>query len=208
MKQMPVRLSTTVSKIASLPNPINAALMSEFYQYMKNNGASESHTNNSLKTNMAYAQFLGPDITFYDIKRKEQITAFLDTKIKSVEEDPDRRWITTWNDYLNDIKYFFRWLYNNKKKTEQIASLSSSDWETPAFARIKKKKTKRLSPYLETELWERDELLFIIKYEPFKRNKAALALFWDLNARNHEVTLLKIKHIIHINISSLCYLSK
>ena len=63
------------------------------------------------------------------------------------------------------------------------------------FARIKKKKTKRLSPYLETELWERDELLFIIKYEPFKRNKAALALFWDLDARNHEVTLLKIKHI-------------
>jgi len=34
-----------------------------------------------------------------------------------------------------------------------------------------------------------------IKYEPAKRNKAALSLFWDLNARNHEVTLLKIKHI-------------
>jgi integrase/recombinase XerD len=25
--------------------------------------------------------------------------------------------------------------------------------------------------------------------------KAALALFWDLNARNHEITLLKIKHV-------------
>ena len=37
--------------------------------------------------------------------------------------------------------------------------------------------------------------LSIVKYEPFKRNKAALALFWDLDARNHEVTLLKIKHI-------------
>jgi hypothetical protein len=72
---------------------------------------------------------------------------------------------------------------------------SSSEWEKPPFARIKKKKTKRLTPYLETELWRRDELLFIIKYEPFKRNKAALALFWDLDARNHEVTLLKIKHI-------------
>jgi hypothetical protein len=185
---MPVRLSTTVSKIASLPNSINAALITELYEQMKNNGASESHTNNTLKTNMAYAQFLGPDVTFYDVKRKEQITAFLDTKIKSIEEDPDRRWITTWNDYLNDIKYFFRWLYNNKKKTEQIAS-SPSDWETPPFASIKKKKTKRLSPYLETELWERHELLFVIKYEPFKRNKAALALFWDLDARNHEVTL-------------------
>ncbi|MGA9168672.1 MAG: hypothetical protein WBZ20_00820 [Nitrososphaeraceae archaeon] len=48
---------------------------------------------------------------------------------------------------------------------------------------------------METELWEREELLCILKYEPSKRNKAALALFWDLNARNHEVTLLKIKHI-------------
>jgi hypothetical protein len=57
MKQMPVRLSTTVSKIASLPNSTNAALIS-FYQYMKNNGASESHTNNSLKPNMAFAKFL------------------------------------------------------------------------------------------------------------------------------------------------------
>jgi integrase/recombinase XerD len=90
MKQMPVRLSTTVNKIASLPNSTNAALMTEFYHYMKNNGASESHTNNSLKTNMAFAKFLDPDVSFYDIQRKEQIIAFLDTKIKSIEEDPDR----------------------------------------------------------------------------------------------------------------------
>jgi integrase/recombinase XerD len=37
--------------------------------------------------------------------------------------------------------------------------------------------------------------LSIVRYEPYKRNKAALTLFWDLDARNHEVTLLKIKHI-------------
>ncbi len=75
-EQMPVRLSTTVSKISLLPNATNAVLISEFYHHMKNNGASESHTNNSLKTNMAFAKFLGPDVTFYDVKRKEQITAF------------------------------------------------------------------------------------------------------------------------------------
>jgi hypothetical protein len=34
-----------------------------------------------------------------------------------------------------------------------------------------------------------------VKYEPFARNKAALTLFWDLDARNHEITLLKIKNI-------------
>ena len=24
------------------------------------------------------------------------------------EEDPDRKWITTWNHYLSHLKYFFR----------------------------------------------------------------------------------------------------
>jgi hypothetical protein len=131
---------------------------------------------------------------------------FLDTKIKTIEEDPDARWITTWNHYLSHIKHFFRWLYNayQKKNSESFSAVNEScydcpssfyDWQTPSFIQIRKKKTKRSSPYLETELWERDELLCILKYEPSKRNKAALTLFWDLDARNHEVTLLKIKHI-------------
>ena len=69
-------------------------------------------------------------------------------------------------------------------------------WKTPAFIEsLKPKKTKRLSPYSETEIWEKDEFLSIIKYEQFQRNKAALALLWDLDARPHEITLLKIKHI-------------
>lgn len=155
-------------------------------------------TNNSLKTNMAFAKFLGSGVTFYDIKRREEIIAFLDTKIKSIEEDPDKKWTTTSNDYLNDIKYFFRWLYNNKKKNRErikkcrngVARLGNS-----SLCQNQEKETKRLSPYLETELWNRDELPLVIKYEQFKRNKAALSLFWDLDARNHEVTLLKIKHI-------------
>ena len=86
-----------------------------------------------------------------------------------------------------------RWLHNYRGNND--ASIHQSDWITPAFVRIKEKKTRRLSPYSETELWEREEILSIVRYEPYKRNKAALTLFWDLDARNHEVTLLKIKHI-------------
>jgi hypothetical protein len=60
-----------------------------------------------------------------------------------------------------------------KKGTERDDDMvSRSDWETPAFLRIKTKKGKRTGPYLETELWERDELLLVVKYELFKRNKA------------------------------------
>lgn len=70
-----------------------------------------------------------------------------------------------------------------KKGTEgdEEDKVSKSD----AFLRIK---AKRTSPDLETELWECDDLLLVVKYEPFKRNKAAMTLFWDLGARNHEVT--------------------
>src|SRR4249920_3200260 len=66
---------------------------------------------------------------------------------------------------------------------------------SPDFINLKMKRTKRLSPYLETEIWDKEELVTIIKYEPYKRNKAILALLWDLDARNHEITLLKIKHV-------------
>ncbi len=65
----------------------------------------------------------------------------------------------------------------------------------PHFVKIRTKRTKRLNPYSQNGIWDKDEILKIIKYESSKRNKADLALFWDLNARNHEVTLLKIKNI-------------
>ena len=73
--------------------------------------------------------------------------------------------------------------------------MPQSEWITPLFAKIKEKRTKRQSPYSETEIWDRDELLTIVKYEPYLRNKAALTLCWDMDARNHEVTMLKIKNI-------------
>ncbi len=186
---MPVKLSTTIGKIENIPNAINREIIKEFLIYMNKNGSSEHHQNNNLKVVVAFDNFLGKGTSFYEIKTKEQVLEFLDTKIKSYNEDPDKRWITTWNNYLNRIRLFYRWLLNHSNYLE------NENWETPEFVKIKNKKSKRLSPYLESEIWEKDELLSIIKYEPHKRNKAALTLFWDLNGRNHEITILKLKHI-------------
>lgn len=194
---MPVRLSTTLSKISSVPNNTNVSLLAKLYTFMQTTGASESHCNNTLKSATAFAYFLGPAQSFYDITTKDQITIYLDTKMKNSEIDPEKRWITTWNDYLGDLKYLFRWLHNYKLKINQglEANSTPSEWETPAFVQIKKKKTKRLSPYSQSEIWDLEELKAIIKYEPNKRNKAAIALMWDLNTRNHELTMLKLKHV-------------
>lgn len=145
-----------------------------------------------LKVIIRFAEYLGPDTPFEQIQTKEQVLQFLDLKRKDDSEDQDKKCITTWNNYLCRLKYFYRWLYNAWGK---IDPSTYESWTTPAFINIKMKRTKRLSPYLETEVWEKDELLTIIKYEKFKRNKAVLSLLWDLNARPHEVTLLKIRHI-------------
>ena len=91
---------------------------------------------------------------------------------------------------------FYRWLYNIKLKGEdQRNYYDINSWITPNFVNINKKKTKRLSPYNESEIWDREELLSIVKYEPYKRNKAILTLLWDFNARPHEITLMRIKNL-------------
>ena len=163
---------------------------------MKNSGAGDKHINNNLKIVLGFVSFSNQNLSFEDIKRQD-VMEFLDSKIKSLEQDPDRKLITTWNVYLNHLKYFFRWFCNQyikENSSNPQSEFPSQDWVTPEFMKIKKK-TKRLSPYIESELWSKEELLLVIKYEQFKRNKGALSLLWDLDARNHEVTLLKIKHV-------------
>ena len=103
---MPMKLSTTIGKIQKIPNTKNIEIMHEFLDYMRKNDSSEHHQNNNLKVAIAFANFLGKYISFDEIQKKEQVLAFLETKIKTSEEDPDKRWITTWNNYLNRIKLF------------------------------------------------------------------------------------------------------
>jgi hypothetical protein len=174
-------------------NHANKKIIKDFYRYLQNIDTSENYQNGLLKVLIRYAEHIGENTTFYQIKDKGQILNFLDSKRKIDKDDPDKKWITTWNDYLWRLKYFYRWLHNARDKG--INAKSYDTWNTPDFVNIKMKRTKRLSPYSETEIWDKEELITIIKYEPYKRNKAILALLWDLDARPHEITLLKIKHV-------------
>jgi len=193
---MPVKLETSIKNIQSLDNPNNAKLIHEFYLYLRSVNTSESYQNQNIKALINMAKFFGKNLEFTQISKKEEILSFLNTKIKTKEEDPDGKWMRTWNDYLQRIKYFFRWLYNEKLRQDRNEeSLDPSDWVTPPFLKIKEKKSKRISPYLESEIWDKDDFQTIIKYEPLKRNKAALSLLWDLDARPHEISGLKIKHV-------------
>lgn len=109
-----MKLSTTLRHIDAIPQSVNAQAIKEFHEYLKEIGTSENYQNQNLKQIIGFAKFLGSQKTFYDIKLKEEIVDFLNTKIKDVNEDPDKKWITTWNDYLWRLKYFYKWFHNYK----------------------------------------------------------------------------------------------
>ena len=111
---MAMKLSTTLRHIDNIPNSINASLVKDFYEYLKGIGTSENYQNQNIKQLIGFAKSLGSEKTFYEIHAKDGIVSFLNTKIKDSNTDPDKKWITTWNDYLWRIKYFFRWLHNYK----------------------------------------------------------------------------------------------
>ena len=193
------RLENVLQQIETVGDNLNKTLIQEFSKYLISKDTSASYQRNCIKIILMFAAFSHSrrkeEKNLSQINSIDDIITFLDTRRKTKVEDPEQKWITTWNDYLWRIKIFYRWYYNTKILTTNNNIFDSQNWVTPDFLKIPKKKTKRLSPYSETEIWEKDELQLIIKYESNKRNKAILALLWDLNARNHEVILLRIKNI-------------
>jgi hypothetical protein len=103
---MPTKLSSTVvSRISEVPNPASVQIVHEFYQYMNENGSSEKHMTNELQVVLYLTGFLGMKTSLLDASR-QNIVEFLDSKQKDASQDPDKRWITTWNNYLSTIKHF------------------------------------------------------------------------------------------------------
>ena len=141
---------------------------------MKDNGTSQNYQKGNLKAMIHFVEHIGQGTSFFDADHK-QVLNFLDAKIQPEQIDPDKKWITSWNDYLWRLKLFFRWLHNKKIKEideeeEEEEVKPEDECNNPSFLQqIKKKKSKRLSPYLETEIWDRDELFSIVKFEPHIR---------------------------------------
>ena len=188
---MPMSTATVLSRIPQVTNQTNAAVLLELHDYMRRTGAGDTHIKNELLCNLLFAMHLGQR-SFFDISNQKGIQEFLDTKRKSKELDPEEKWKTTYNHYVNAIKFLYRWIYNQRGRDDPT---DPTTWETPAFVRIRHQKSARKSPYADAEKWEKHEILATIPYASHPRNKAALGLFWDLDARNHEVTNLKIKHL-------------
>lgn len=77
---MSTKIPTLLTKIDSLPNTENTAIILDFYNYMQDKGSSENHISNNIKVILDLASFLGPlgyqDIAnyrwFYNARSQEQ----------------------------------------------------------------------------------------------------------------------------------------
>jgi site-specific recombinase XerD len=189
--KLPANLSRTLKKLESVSD-VNRVILKEFYQYVPSKDLkSEHHITNLLILLISLDKFYS--IPFTSINTREQILTFLDHQQKDGkwikrEHDNEGRYISSFNLYLGLLRVFFRWLSNKDK--------SEDDWETPPFLRIKTKKPLRNSPYDDNDIWELDDVLTIIAYEPELRNQAIINLLWDLDARNHEITALRVRDIV------------
>src|SRR5690606_19873194 len=149
---MPATLATILKGLDELQkeDAANGSLIQEFYLWMKDNQSSEAHQKNNLKAIMNFARWLRanePEMTLLDVNKKELVLKFLATKEKTSDEDPEGKWITTWNDYLNRIKLFYRWVHNYRNASDEMKRLPVSEWKTPGFVQLKPKKSWRASPY-------------------------------------------------------------
>ncbi|MGI0029218.1 MAG: hypothetical protein ACREAQ_05835, partial [Nitrososphaera sp.] len=122
-------ITTVLSRISQVPNQANAALLLELNDYMRKTGASDTHVKSEVYCNLLFAMYL-QSRSFFDVSKQSEIISFLDTKRKPKEVDPDERWKTTYNDYLDSIKFFYRWLYNQRGRDDLV---EPGTWETPTY---------------------------------------------------------------------------
>jgi hypothetical protein len=78
---MTERLETLLDKVSTISNPINSSLILEFYQFMVDNRKSDSYKKNNLKALVLFSHEIAPNVSFYDIPKREKILEFLNKRI-------------------------------------------------------------------------------------------------------------------------------
>jgi integrase/recombinase XerD len=122
-----------IARINTLENKKNVSCIMNYYNYLIDKGVATNTQGNNIQTVYHFARYLDKD-NLTDIKEKHQVTTYLNTYIRN--DDPDKKWISTWNIYMLRLVSFYRWLHNfdNREKQEEY-------WITPSFIKIKKKQS-------------------------------------------------------------------
>jgi len=180
---------TVIKQIEELPE-IHSKPLLQFKDWLiDDEDSSLTNAANYLRVLKLFSFELG-EKDFRDITR-ENVLEFLDKRKKSINVDPEKKWVRTWNDYFSRLVTFFRWFTNHESGKDR------EDWGTPEpFNSIKKKKDKRDCSYSPNDVWSEEELLLVVKYCDNIRDKVIFTLCWDMASRNQEIVKMRIRDIV------------
>jgi hypothetical protein len=80
-------------------NNLDLSLCSPTAITTNDNGTSQNYQKGNLEATIHFVEHMGAATSFFDIDHK-QVLRFPVTKIKPEQINHDKKWITTWNDYL------------------------------------------------------------------------------------------------------------
>jgi hypothetical protein len=91
-------VSNLLSRIEKVQNTDNKQVMQEYHKFLIDTDKSEHSQRNTMKLVLLFSDFLQSKnnintSSFLQVKDKETILEFLDSKKKSKEEDPDQKWL-------------------------------------------------------------------------------------------------------------------
>lgn len=125
---------------------------------------------------------------FHDVQRYD-IVSFLNSLRRSETEDPNHKWIGTYNLQVVTISTFFKWLF--------YPTIEPKERSKPEILlNIKQLKRKETSTYKPTDMWTQDDDLLFLKYCHSKRDRCYHAISRDSSCRPSELLKLKIKDIV------------
>jgi hypothetical protein len=93
----------------------------EFHEFIREHGASERHQNNNLKSILSFSQFLDSK-SLIEIDKRVYF-GILTVKDKGQRLRSRPKVDTTYNNYLNRLKHFFRRLYNRSRNLSMADGL-------------------------------------------------------------------------------------
>jgi integrase len=146
-----------------------------------------STAENKVKALLWLTRFL--KLKAFEQMTKQDILSYLNSLRKPQEEDPQQKWIGSYNNRLRVYIKFFKWLYN-KDESDHRKRISP-----PCIQGLRQLPRQDKSPYKPTDLWDNREHAIFLKYCPDPRDRCYHAMAIDMSARPSEILNLKIKDI-------------
>jgi integrase/recombinase XerD len=128
---------------------------------------------------------------------RDDVLSYLDKCRKPENEDPQHKWIGTYNIRLVILCRFFKWLYYpDVEDSKRRSELSALEKKPDCVIGIKQLRRKEVSCYKPSDLWTQEDDLLFLKWVTNKRDRCYHTMARDLSARPHEILNLKIKDVV------------